>query len=72
MWLLYGLMLILSLLIFQVFSEFCSMGVPVFLMVSGVLLLNKTYDLDSFFKKKDFLGLLLLLYFGQRFMLLLF
>lgn len=34
------------------FSEFCRMGVPVFLMVSGVLLLNKNYDLDSFFKKR--------------------
>lgn len=34
------------------FSEFCRMGVPVFLMVSGALLLNKNYDLDSFFKKR--------------------
>lgn len=34
------------------FSEFCRIGVPIFLMVSGGLLLNKKYDLNSFFKKR--------------------
>lgn len=34
------------------FSEVCRMGVPIFLMVSGTLLLNKSYDLRSFFKKR--------------------
>ncbi len=34
------------------FSEFCRIGVPIFLMVSGGLLLNKNYDLHSFFKKR--------------------
>ena len=34
------------------FSEFCRMGVPIFLMVSGALLLNRNYDLRTFFKKR--------------------
>lgn len=34
------------------FSQFWSFGVPVFLMISGALLLNRNIELKSFFKKK--------------------
>lgn len=34
------------------FSEFCRFGVPLFLMVSGALLLGREYDLRSFFREK--------------------
>lgn len=34
------------------FSEFCRFGVPLFLMVSGALLLGREHDLRSFLEKR--------------------